>query len=343
MSVVGWRLIKRLTAQIPSSIKNEQERLVILPNGGEIQVRSADNPDSLRGEGLDFLVMDECAFIKESAWTEALRPALSDRKGGALFISTPKGMNWFWRLWLRGERGEGGWRSWQMPTGSNPFIDADEIAEAKGHLPERVFAQEYLAQFLEDAGGVFRHVIDCATAIVQEPLPLHQYVVGVDWGKYHDWTVITVLDITDRRMVYLDRFNQIDYQVQLGRLEAVVERYMPIAIVAERNSMGDPLIEQLERRGWPMIPWTMTNASKSVAADALALAFEKREIEILPDTVLTSELQAFEMNRLPSGMLRYAAPDGMHDDTVISLMLAWQGFVFDDVAAIEEGPPPWRH
>jgi len=78
------------------------DRQIILPMGGEVTVRSADDPDSLRGEGLDFVVMDECAFMQENAWIEALRPALSDRQGRAMFISTPKGRNWFWRIWQRG-------------------------------------------------------------------------------------------------------------------------------------------------------------------------------------------------------------------------------------------------
>ena len=89
--------------------------------------------------------------------------------------------------------------------------------------------------------------------------------------------------------------------------------------------MGEPLIEQMQREGLPVQPFTTTNASKQQAVDALALAFERGEIEILPDRTLIGELQAFEARRLPSGLLRYEAPQGMHDDTVIALALAWQG------------------
>jgi hypothetical protein len=105
MAFVGWRLVTQLALQVPGSEIRKADQLVMLPGGGSVQVRSADNPQSLRGEGLDFLVMDECAFIPEAAWTEALRPALSDRLGRALFISTPKGRNWFWRLFVRGQAG----------------------------------------------------------------------------------------------------------------------------------------------------------------------------------------------------------------------------------------------
>ena len=324
---VGWRLIRRMALQIPSAEVRQAERIATLPNGGEIQVRSADNPDSLRGEGLDFVVMDECAFIHEDAWQEALRPALADRKGRALFISTPKGRNWFWRLWQRCiDDHDHEWHGWQLPTAANPYIDAGEIEAARLGLPERIFAQEFLAQFLDDAGGVFRRVMDAATATAQGgAIGGHEYTFGVDWGRSNDYTAIAVLDITHSEIVALDRFNQIDYSLQLSRLTALYERFRPRAIVAEANSMGQPLIEQLQVAGLPVVPFTTTAASKQLAVDALALAFERGDLRILPDPVLISELQAYEMERLPSGMLRYSAPSGMHDDTVMSLALAWQG------------------
>ena len=322
---VGWRLIRRMALQIPGAEVRQAERIATLPNGGEIQVRSADNPDSLRGEGLDFVVFDECAFIHEDAWQEALRPALADRKGRALFISTPKGRNWFWRLWQRCiDDHDHEWRGWQLPTAANPYIDPTEIEAARLGLPERIFAQEFLAQFLDDAGGVFRRVIDAATAAAQDGMiGGHEYTFGVDWGRSNDFTAIAVLDVTTAELVALDRFNQIDYSLQLARLTALYERFRPRAVVAEANSMGQPLVEQLQAAGMPVVPFTTTAASKQIAVDALALAFERGSLRIIPDATLIAELQAYEAERLPSGMLRYGAPNGMHDDTVMALMLAW--------------------
>jgi len=324
---VGWRGIKHLALQMPDAEIRHVDRLITMPSGGTVQVRSADNPDSLRGEGLDFVVLDECAFIKEAAWNEALRPSLSDRQGKALFISTPKGRNWFWRLWTLGNSGDDEhWKSWRFPTSDNPFIPGSEIDAAQGGLPERIFQQEYLAEFIDDAGGVFRGVTEAATADWQDQgIEDHEYIFGVDWGKHADYTAIAVLDATTNELVHLDRFSQIDYHTQLGRLEGLYIRFNPISIIAERNSMGEPLIEQLIRQNYPVQPFTTTNASKAEAVDALALAFERREIKILSDPTLVNELQAYEAQRLPSGMLRYTAPEGMHDDTVIALCLAWHG------------------
>lgn len=320
---VGWRLLKSLCAQIPGHRKSEMERLIELPTGGSVQVRSADDPDSLRGEGLDFLVMDECAFVKENAWAEVLRPALSDRQGRALFISTPKGHNWFWRLHQVGLSGEPGYVSFRFPTNSNPYIKQEEIDQAKRTLPERVFRQEYEAEFIEDAGGVFRKVVEAATGEqVKEAEPGRSYVAGVDWGKQDDFTVISVYD--DRgKQVWLDRFNQIDYALQLNALETVLNRFRPSSVVAEKNAMGEPLVEQLQRKGWPVEGFTTTNASKAQIIDGLTLAFEQEEIEIIPDEVQIGELQAYERTKLPSGSFRYSAPEGMHDDTVMANALAW--------------------
>lgn len=325
MASIGWRMVKALAKQLPGVTIRESDRMITFPGGGWVQVKSADNPDSLRGEGLDFLVIDECAFVREEAWTEALRPALSDRQGRAYLISTPKGRNWFWRAWAKGQDGnEEEWHSWQLPTSANPYIVPDEIEAARGGLPERVFLQEYEAQFLDDAGGVFRRVMDAATATEEGPVDGRDYVIGVDWGKHDDFTALVVMS-TGGDMVHLDRFNQIDYMVQLGRLRALAERYQPAQIVAESNSMGEPLIEQLQRDGLPVVGFQTTNATKTQAIEALALAFERGDLRILPDAVLVSELQAYELERLPSGMIRYSAPPGMHDDTVMALALAWQG------------------
>jgi hypothetical protein len=215
-----------------------------------------------------------------------------------------------------------------MPTASNPYIPASEIEGMQRTLPERVFRQEVLAEFLEDAGGVFRHVVECATSQEQmTPTYRHEYVIGVDWGKLNDFTAFTVVDVTKRALVRLDRFNQIDYSVQVGRLRALCDLFRPTTIVVERNSIGEPLIEILVRLGLPVVAFQTTNASKAWIIDALALAFERKEISIIADATLINELQSYEMERLPSGMLRYSAPSGMHDDCVMALALAWSEIV----------------
>lgn len=323
VATVGWRLINRMARQVPGATVRQGDRLVTFPGGGEIQVRSADNPDSLRGEGLDFVVMDECAFIHEDAWLEALRPALSDRKGRAMFISTPKGRNWFWRLWQKClDDHDHEWRGWQLPTADNPYIDPAEIDAARRGLPERIFAQEYLAEFLDDAGGVFRRVMDAAVLSPQEPQPGRVYVAGVDVADKVDFTVISIIDAATREQVYLDRFNRVGYEVLEDRIFAAYRRYNVQTIVIEDNSIGQPVIDHLRRRGMRIVPFHTSPVTKMPLIQGLQNAFEYARIKILSDPVQVGELQAYESKRTTSGF-SYSAPDGLHDDTVMALALAW--------------------
>jgi hypothetical protein len=320
-----WRDMVRLLAPITARRSAQDHRLELI-TGGLVEFWSLDNPDVARGRKYRRVIVDEAAMVASliDVWQYTLRPTLADFGGDAWFLSTPRGRNGFWQMYQWGQdTAQPDWRSWQMPS-TVGVLAQSEIDEMRRAMPERVFRQEILAEFLEDGGGVFRRVSEAATATALERGEAGgQYVIGVDWGKLNDWTVVTVLDADSKRMVYLDRFNQIDYAVQLGRLQAVCQRFAPYALVVERNSIGEPLIEQLQRLGLPVVPFQTTNATKAQIIDALALAFEQGEIAILPEPVLLGELMAYEMERTGTGLLRYGAPDNGHDDCVMSLALAW--------------------
>lgn len=135
---------------------SETELKVDLRNGSEIRLHGADDPDSLRGRGLRKVVLDEFADMKLEAWTEALRPALSDFKGSALFIGTPKAFNHFYELYEKGQNPlKPSWASWQFRTVQNPFIDPREVEDAKDDLDERTWRQEYEATFETIAGRAY--------------------------------------------------------------------------------------------------------------------------------------------------------------------------------------------
>lgn len=347
ISRIGWRGCKALAKKIPEINIKEGEKLLEFPGGGSIMVKSADNPDSLRGEGLDFLALDEAAFVREEAWTEALRPTLSIAQGRALIISTPRGRNWFWRAFMQGQAtaqarlnpseyaarsdAENDWMSWSFPSSTNPYYPAGEVEAAAATMPDASFRQEYLAEFLEDSGTVFRHIEDAKIDASPEYLPYHRYVMGVDWGRYNDFTVCAVVDIDDRRLVAIDRFNEIGWDVQRARVKSMADHWHVEFIEAESNSIGEPNIEGLRTMGLSVVAFNTTAQSKGQLIGALQLAFEQwyeplsalrltDGIEHL-DTVV-GELQAFEMKRLPSGTWRYEAPSGMHDDCVMALALA---------------------
>ena len=323
-----WRSIQETLVPVIVSRNNAEFRLELC-GGGSVTMFSLDTEvsETTRGRAFKCVVIDEAALVKNlrGIWENAIRPTLADHRGDAWFLSTPRGMNEFKAFYDRGQdREREDWVSWQMPTSSNPFIDPAEIEAARQDMTEAAFNQKFLAQFVSWEGAVFRHVMECATGECKSgPEAGHEYVIGADWGRSNDFTVFVVLDTTARCMVDMDRSNRVDYVVQRGRLQALHDRWRPSAIIAEQNSIGQPIIEELQRAGLPVKAFTTTNASKARAIEALALAFEQGTITIPNDTTLIGELQAFEATALPSGMMRYAAPAGGHDDIVLALAIAY--------------------
>jgi hypothetical protein len=324
----AWRTMRGLLHDVTAR-KDETAKRLELMTGGVIEVWTMLDPASSgRSRKYRRVIIDEAAKARylEEAWNESIRPTLTDYQGDAWFLSTPKGHNYFWRLYQRGQAGEEGWRSWRMPTSGNPFIAPEEIASARRDLPQSAFEQEYMAAFTDDAGAVFRNVRGCVDRNLPTEGPVDgvSYYAGLDWAQQNDFTVIAVVD-SDGAVVGLDRFNQVAWEVQYGRVSAATTRWRLAGGLAELNSIGSPNFEQLQQQGlWQWRGFTTTNDTKAQIVQALALAFERGDIRIPDDAALIGELEAFEATRLPSGKWRYSAPDGMHDDTVIALALAWE-------------------
>jgi hypothetical protein len=309
--------------------RNVQERRIELITGGVLEFWSLDNPDAGRGRKYARIIVDEAAKVANllDIWHLTLRPTLADYEGGAWFLSTPRGRNGFWTMYQWGQDdGRPEWASWKMPTMSNPFIADAEIEAMRREMPDARFQQEILAELHR---GFRRRVSSGARSGDgnRRTSRCRGIVTCLAWTgrKQHDFTVIAVMDVNTRELVYMDRFNQIDYGIQRGRLTALVERFKPSTIIAETNSIGLPVIEQLLRDGLPVQGFTTTNATKTQIIDSLAVAFERGDIGIIDDATLIGELQAYEMSRSKTGLRTFNAPAGMHDDTVMALALAWSG------------------
>jgi hypothetical protein len=137
---------------------NESDLTITLVNGSRISIRSADNPDSMRGVSLDFVVFDEASFMDRSNWTDVIRPTLSDRLGGALFITTPQGFDWVYDMWQLGHA-TADWESFQYTTIQGGNVIESEILSAKRDLDLKTFKQEYEASF-ENAGSIIYYAFD---------------------------------------------------------------------------------------------------------------------------------------------------------------------------------------
>ena len=247
-----WREAVRTFAPILSR-RNVQERRLEFITGGLLEFWSLDNPDVARGRKYRRIIVDEAAMVPMlmDVWQYSIRPTLADYQGDAWFLSTPKGRNGFWQMWQWGQNVTmPEWASWQMPSNVNPLLAASELDEMRRTMPERTYRQEIEAAFVEDGGGVFRRVQDAATAEQQDgAIGGRRYVMGVDLARHIDFTVIVVLDVTriPFRMVYMDRFNQLSWQIQVQRIKAAANRFQVDQIVVDQTGVGDPVIEQLRR------------------------------------------------------------------------------------------------
>ena len=178
---IMWKLIKGLGEGV---IKDTLENtgVVKLINGREIHIKGSDRPDTLRGVGLSYVVLDEYATMKPSVWEEIIRPTLSDVKGGALFIGTPAGKNHFYNLFVSANNLDD-WDTFEYNTADNPFVPEDEIENARNTLSSEVFLQEYQASFRSGGGNVFKE--EWFDNITEEE-PQGQYYLAADPAGFID-------------------------------------------------------------------------------------------------------------------------------------------------------------
>lgn len=337
---IFWTRIKAWTAPLHAyAYKNETKRILEF-NGGRIRVKTGSDADVLRGEDADYLIMDECSRLDPAAWFEVGAPMLADRDGTAVFITTPNRKNWFYLLYNKAKRDTTGrWQAWHFTTMANPYLNKVALNDLVEDMTEDAYRQEILAEFLESGGEVFRNIEACATGKIMQPYK-GEFVFGLDWAQKSDYTCITVMDKVTRRMVDIDYFNGVSWSLQRGRVKALADKWKPVDIVAEENSIGSPNIEALQQEGLPVRPFMTTAQSKPPLIESLALALERNEITLLDDGVLTGELAAYEREVSPTtGRSKYGAPEGMHDDTVIATALAWYG-VINGAPVAEYGDNP---
>jgi phage FluMu gp28-like protein len=306
---------EKLTEAIP--FKNNISNLKIYcPNNGSIEFFTGERLDNLRGRKFHLVIIDEAAFIPdlESGWQNSIRPTLTDYQGKAVFLSTPRGKNFFYSMFMK--QGEADWQSFKFSTYDNPYINTREIDEARLQLPEVVFEQEYLANPAENSANPF------GNAFIQrciKPISAQQIVAyGIDLAKSVDFTVIVGLD-NGGNVAYFDRF-----QMDWHNTKANIKR-LPIApILVDSTGVGDPILEDLIREGVNIEGLKFTSQSKQQLMEGLAQAIQQNKISY-PAGVIVDELDIFEYQFTANGV-RYTAPSGFHDDCVMALALAWQNF-----------------
>ena len=314
---------------------------ITLVNGRKIMLRGADNPDSLRGVSLTYVVLDECAFIKEDTWQKIIRAALSDKKGRALFISTPSGRNWFYDIFNLGKEGEDEeWKSWHKTTADNETIDPKEIEAAKRTLSSFAFKQEYLSSFDTTGADVFKH-----EWIKREPEPKNgSYVVAIDLAGFQDIsagstnksrldeTAIAIVKVKDDGSWWVKDImhGRWDIKETCNKILEVIKEYRPVGIGIEKgtakNAALSILHDMMRQRNVFAHISSLTHGNKKKTDRviwALQGKFEHGRITLNPDADLETFVDQLVM--FPT--------KGVHDDLVDALayveQLALNSFVPD--------------
>jgi len=339
----GWRLASALAKQIPGVITHLQKREFNFENlnGGWLQFRTAEEPDSLRGEGIDFVVFDEAAHIDglEEMWEQCVRPSLMDRRGDAWFISTPNGFDYFNSLFLR-SRDHEDWSSFQFPTSANPHIDFAEIQELRSSLPALVARQEIDAEFVQLAGALFKRqniqVIDTEPQIswcrswdlAFTEKTTSDYTSGAKMGVTADGTIV-IADVVSGQMEWPDAVRCI---ANTAKLDGINVRQGIECVAAQvgvlQTLLRDPLL----------LSYTFTpievHRDKLTRALPLVARSEQGKLAIVRGSwnqKFLDELCAF--------------PEGIHDDQVDACsggmtLLSLPTGAIDDISKIHVGYNP---
>lgn len=225
-------------------------------------VRSADDPDSLRGPGLDGVVIDEAAFLRESVWENAIRPALADQQGWAIIQSTPNGKNWFYKRHGAGLSREG-WESWTCPTSENPLVTPDELAEIKQDIGPRRFSQEHDAQFLEVEGALWPSTyFDDGIWTENWPDRFELSAIGVDpaasKSNTADYSAVIFVGLTGGRLWVDATIERLSPGELIEAIARMHDRYSPLGIgvetIAFQRLYSDLLDNWCQMRSRPPLP-----------------------------------------------------------------------------------------
>lgn len=298
---------------------------ILLTNDSIVKFRSAAQEDSLRGETIDYLITDEAAFVKESVFSEILLPMLNVRGKKCLVISTPKGKNWFFNQIQRGKKGDATYKSFKFTSLDNPHASKIVIGIAKDNLPDALFRQEYLGEFI-DSSAIFENVNELACLDRQlKPLADGSYWMGIDIALKDDYTVITVID-KNNDAIWYDRFNHVTAPQLKQRIIESVNLWNPRKILIEENNQGLPIIDDLKHTHKinNIVGFKTTSTSKQEIVNNLINAFSSKKIRVPNDDIYKSELETFTMTISPTGQPKFAAANGFHDDIPMSLAITWE-------------------
>jgi hypothetical protein len=302
-------------------------------------------PGGNAGAGVDYAVLDEAAIMPMRIWNQIVRPTLMDRRGGALMISTPRGRNWFYKVWQLGQDpNEHEFESWTFESWTNPTLPEGEVEQMGKTMPRLEYAQEVEAKFLAEGSSVFLirdEAIQRAevyeNGLVDGFSPEGQHVfLGVDLARTNDYTVIYGTRENDRRNVYFERMQAIAWAEQRRRIGRAVGQMMRrgasgVTLMVDEGNAGSVIVEDLQEAGFDVVGINFTT-HKGNMVRLLANDLERGRAFVLDQ--MLNEFEDYGMSMTPAGRITYSAPEGEHDDVVSAKMLAHWGCVNEGMGNI---------
>lgn len=321
-----WREAKRYLRPLIAA-KNETDKRLELITGGTLEFWTLDGPDPARGRKYRLAIIDEAAMVRGllDRWRQAIRPTLTDYRGDAWFFSTPKGGNDFKTLYDEAGNKPHAWARWQMPTATNPHISAAELADAREDLPEIVWRQEYLAEFVDMQGLAVRRewIQDCEQL---PPLSELRIGMGVDLAistkDTADYTAVAVVGIhrDGRRFVLSVERGRLTFAQTLDFIARIARRWSPGSIRVESTQYQAAAVQELLRTTSLPIVGVKPDRDKLTRAQPMIARYERGLVWHGP------EVPGYYLEEL------LAFPVGAHDDCVDAV-----GMAFDAAAAGQAG------
>lgn len=316
-------------------LKKKNDSLLTLEfiTGSIIYFRSGEQRDTLRGLTIKnggLLIVDEAAYQSDEFFYSVLLPMTNVYKSDIILTSTPRfKQGFFFNYYQQGNQGVKNVFSFNFATYDlSRFISDEQKRIYQSVMPKAQFTTEILGEFLDSDSVLFEGFKDC---INEERNELQKVYIGIDWsaGVGQDRTSISCLN-QDGQQIYLEYFNDKNTSSTVERIADIYNRYKKYSpvIYAEVNGVGKPYCDLLKDRKIQINEWATTNKSKTDMVSHLQVAFEQKQISLLPDELQTNELSYYEATYNPkTQVVTYNAPKGLHDDTCISLGLSWEAYL----------------
>jgi hypothetical protein len=315
--------------------KNDSELAIYYKNGVIQRFIGAEDYDKHRGTNPFDVVFDEFSEQPEEIWTAIFQPVLMENGGSATFVFTPKGKNHSWKILMMAK--ENPLWFWSVKGVKDTAVfSEEELKEIRKNTPESLYKQEYEVEFLEGAGQFFRRIRQNAypldPSMVSRLTEEGDFQVGADFAKYQDWTVLTPFNLNHFIAYPQDRFNQVDWNLQKARTEALCRRYNDALLWPDATGVGDPIVEDLKAAGIEIggengEGFKFTEVSRMNLLNNLAILLEQDKIKIPADEGLITELESFRYELNERGKIKVTVPSNMTDDRVMSLALSVWGVV----------------